>query len=114
MDPEIGRQRAESLLQDAAAREEVWHQLLLMLLERLETAVDREFEVSPGQATLQVVAPLVFPGLATLTARATHPQVRERLAAFFTRWEAQIIHSKLVVYRVAAVYGLTPPLQSPL
>ena len=77
--------------------------------------MDMEFEVSIGQATLQVVAPLVFPGLATLTARATHPQVRERLAAFFTRWEAQIIHSKPVhVYRVAAVYGLTPPLQSPL
>ena len=46
VDPEISRQRTESLAEDSRARERVWHQLVIMVLERLDTTTDTEFKVS--------------------------------------------------------------------
>jgi len=85
VDPEIGRQRTESLAKDQEARHKVWNSLVLCLLERFELAADKE---------LQALLPLVFPGISMLTANATDVRVKQKLAKFYSR--------------VAAMYGFSP------
>ena len=94
VDPEIDQQRSSSLMKDSEAQVAVWNELVILILDLVARLNDHDFKVSYILLLstsfyltyfVQVMLPIVFPGVKSLTAHASDTNLKKQLAEFYNR-----------------------------